>query len=222
MGPTDAPTPTQPAQPPGWYPDPSGSGQRYWNGTQWTAVGAPPPPSKGGSKGARVGVIATLAGLLIVGAVVFFAWVQPRGDAKDVLRDARPLVQRSLTVSGRARRDVVRFMRTGDASVRRRAVSELNQMISMRQRAINRLAAMNDISFPGDDNYKNGAKVWASTMRGSIKTARGLRASLPESISTGVLEQRADATFVVTQSLYLARYDRLIRRTDQQIIDDLD
>ncbi|MFI6573279.1 DUF2510 domain-containing protein [Nocardia fluminea] len=27
-----APPPT----PPGWYPDPSGSGTRWWNGMRWT------------------------------------------------------------------------------------------------------------------------------------------------------------------------------------------
>ena len=31
--------------PPGWYPDPSGaSGQRYWDGTNWTETPPPPPP----------------------------------------------------------------------------------------------------------------------------------------------------------------------------------
>lgn len=30
---------------PGWYPDPNGSGgQRWYDGTQWTAHAAPPPP----------------------------------------------------------------------------------------------------------------------------------------------------------------------------------
>jgi threonine/homoserine/homoserine lactone efflux protein len=33
---------TQPAPPPGWYPEPSG--QRYWDGTQWTHHAPPPPP----------------------------------------------------------------------------------------------------------------------------------------------------------------------------------
>lgn len=29
----------------GWYPDPNGSGgQRWYDGTQWTAHAAPPPP----------------------------------------------------------------------------------------------------------------------------------------------------------------------------------
>ncbi len=27
--------------PPGWYPDPSGAGQRYWDGTAWTEHTAP-------------------------------------------------------------------------------------------------------------------------------------------------------------------------------------
>src|SRR5574337_1368474 len=36
---------TNPAPRPGWYPDPSGNGgQRYFDGTRWTAHFAPPPP----------------------------------------------------------------------------------------------------------------------------------------------------------------------------------
>ncbi len=36
--------------PPGWYPDPSGAtGQRYWDGTNWTET--PPPPPQPGQYG---------------------------------------------------------------------------------------------------------------------------------------------------------------------------
>jgi predicted lipid-binding transport protein (Tim44 family) len=39
-----SPPPT--SAPPGWYPDPSGWGQRYWNGTAWTEqLAAYPAPS---------------------------------------------------------------------------------------------------------------------------------------------------------------------------------
>ncbi|MFZ0904944.1 MAG: NINE protein [Mycobacterium sp.] len=35
---------TSPQSAPGWYPDPSGGpGQRYWDGQQWQAAGAPQP-----------------------------------------------------------------------------------------------------------------------------------------------------------------------------------
>lgn len=40
-----APTPYGSPPPPGWYPDPGGQGQRYWDGRQWTqhlGPGAPP------------------------------------------------------------------------------------------------------------------------------------------------------------------------------------
>ena len=41
------PMTTPPAPLPGWYPEPSGgSGLRYWDGREWTAVApAPPPPA---------------------------------------------------------------------------------------------------------------------------------------------------------------------------------
>ena len=39
---------TQP-QPPGWYPDPQGQGQRWWDGTRWTEhVTGAAPPTQGG------------------------------------------------------------------------------------------------------------------------------------------------------------------------------
>jgi hypothetical protein len=40
-------TAQQVAYPAGWYLDPSGSGQRYWNGVAWTGHVAPPPQFAG-------------------------------------------------------------------------------------------------------------------------------------------------------------------------------
>ena len=61
--------------PPGWYPDPSGmSGQRYFDGTDWTehrAAGQPvlPQPKKS-KKGIILGSVgAVLALFLIIGIV---------------------------------------------------------------------------------------------------------------------------------------------------------
>ena len=61
--------------PPGWYPDPSGmSGQRYFDGTDWTAhraAGQPvlPQPKKS-KKGIILGSVgAALALFLIIGIV---------------------------------------------------------------------------------------------------------------------------------------------------------
>ncbi|HEY3142860.1 MAG TPA: DUF2510 domain-containing protein [Acidimicrobiales bacterium] len=38
-----------PAPPPGWYPDPSTGGLRWWDGTQWTAHHHNPPPTNPGA-----------------------------------------------------------------------------------------------------------------------------------------------------------------------------
>lgn len=53
--------PPTPPPPPGWYPDPEGSGQRYWDGRAWSAASVAPTPHK--SSGLKV--------LLIVGAAAF-------------------------------------------------------------------------------------------------------------------------------------------------------
>jgi Protein of unknown function (DUF2510) len=77
---TQPPTQT----PPGWYPDPSGAGNRWWDGNQWGQLapqqpmqyatsqpgmppyGSPPAPSSGGGKGcliaAAVVVVIAIAG----------------------------------------------------------------------------------------------------------------------------------------------------------------
>ena len=198
------PRPAQPAPPAGWSPTPAGAAK-----------------PKRGSRGALYGVIATVGGIAILAALGFFLIVQPKNDAKAVLRDAQPVVQRSLQVSARARQDVTKFMRGGSVAVRRRAIGEINQAISLRQRAMKRLADMNGISFPGDSNYKRSAKLWISTMRGSLKSLRGFRAAVPARVSTSFLERRSQATAVVTEMLYLMRWDQLIRKTDRTVVSDL-
>jgi hypothetical protein len=39
--PPPPPEQVEPATPAGWYPDPQGEGQRYWDGTKWTEHTAP-------------------------------------------------------------------------------------------------------------------------------------------------------------------------------------
>jgi uncharacterized protein HemX len=77
--------------PPGWYPDPHGSGHRYWDGSQWTEQHAPaqqpphpqqpqpqqqqqpqyaPPQKKGGSTVLKVMLGVVLGGLLLIGGCV--------------------------------------------------------------------------------------------------------------------------------------------------------
>ncbi|EUA92115.1 hypothetical protein I551_1469 [Mycobacterium ulcerans str. Harvey] len=40
--PASAPVSTPVSMPAGWYPDPHGAGQRYWDGTTWTNWTHPP------------------------------------------------------------------------------------------------------------------------------------------------------------------------------------
>jgi peptidyl-prolyl cis-trans isomerase B (cyclophilin B) len=82
---------TTPAQPPGWYPDPTGQPQsRYWDGIQWTSstqfAGLPGPP-RGRSTGLVVGLV--LGAVLLVlaltaGSVVLFRGVVS-SSSSDVL-----------------------------------------------------------------------------------------------------------------------------------------
>lgn len=58
-------------QPPGWYPNPQGPGQRYWDGGRWTDNYAPGPqvPEKRGGGFWRTCLIVTLA-IMLAGAVL--------------------------------------------------------------------------------------------------------------------------------------------------------
>ena len=49
---TSAPSSTSP----GWYPDPGGRGQRYWDGHGWTRMRRPANRSTGTSSGGWVGL----------------------------------------------------------------------------------------------------------------------------------------------------------------------
>lgn len=69
--------------PPGWYPDPAGSGGvRYWDGRGWTPAvqpGATPPPPAPRSRPPGLGLIAAL---VVVGALVVLALWQVVGASR--------------------------------------------------------------------------------------------------------------------------------------------
>lgn len=64
---------TTPPPPPGWYPDPAGQGQRYWDGIQWGPVApvttATQPAKQGGRFTIHYG-FALLAIFSLLGTVV--------------------------------------------------------------------------------------------------------------------------------------------------------
>ena len=73
-----------PQQPPGWYPDPSGTGHRYWDGNGWTdqyTPGPPPDPNrppaiqKGLGTGRIIAIVVAGLILLVVIVVVIAALV---------------------------------------------------------------------------------------------------------------------------------------------------
>lgn len=86
---------TPPPPPPGWYPDPSGGDQRYWDGTQWTenSTNAPQVPSAAsagdqGASGERrdeaegrsrwiLPAVAIAVVIVAIGLVVVFGRSQP-------------------------------------------------------------------------------------------------------------------------------------------------
>lgn len=105
---SSAPPPQQP--PAGWYPDPNGSGLRWWDGEQWTesvsdpqppAESQPPPgrgeddPTASGSRGRARAVLLIAAGLLVVAGIVLAAKSISggNGDAAyaECNRDAQPV-----------------------------------------------------------------------------------------------------------------------------------
>ena len=178
----------------------------------------PAPPRRRGRS--RI-LIAALGVALVVAAVVTFTMVQPRNDAKDVLRDARPPVQRSLAISREARDDIARFAEEDSAAAGRDAVAQLDEVIALRRRAIDRLAPMDDVGFPGDANYKETARIWEDALRDSIKATRELRDALPRRMSTEYLQRRTQATEIVAKTLVAQRYDKLLRDTDRELVQDL-
>ncbi|MGB3485877.1 MAG: DUF4352 domain-containing protein [Mycobacterium sp.] len=74
-----------PTTPAGWYPDPTGKGQRFWDGQAWAAAPAPPPPKKGKSGKIAAGIVAGFVGLIVIGNL---------GDD-----DTRPAVSSSAELS---------------------------------------------------------------------------------------------------------------------------
>jgi hypothetical protein len=76
--------------PPGWYPDPAGSGQqRYFDGTTWTenyAPGAPPAAAPAGKNGHGC-LYAILGAVAVVGLLIVVGIVALGGAAKKVSDD---------------------------------------------------------------------------------------------------------------------------------------
>ncbi|MDQ1250114.1 MAG: hypothetical protein QG597_4493 [Actinomycetota bacterium] len=61
-----------PSAPAGWYPDPSGApGQRYWDGSDWTAIPPPPPIRSVQEKTNKLGLTALI--LAVLGFVFAFS-----------------------------------------------------------------------------------------------------------------------------------------------------
>lgn len=102
--PSNAPEPEQPSgsPPPGWYPNPDGSGQqRWWDGSQWGIAASSSVPATAGSFDDERGM-ATLAQVLpiftsFLGPLVI--WFVARPDQPFVKHHAAEALNFQITVS---------------------------------------------------------------------------------------------------------------------------
>lgn len=84
-----------PVAPPGWYPDPTGKGQRYWDGRAWAVAPAPvPPPGKSKSGKIAAGIVAGFVALIVIGSV--------GDDDQETTSRPSPSSESSLTVDASA------------------------------------------------------------------------------------------------------------------------
>jgi hypothetical protein len=80
---------TGPSAPAGWYPDPAGNGQRYWDGRTWAATAEPPRPLKKSKSGKlAAGVVAGFIALMVIGNL-------GDDDEADSTRSASPTTESS-------------------------------------------------------------------------------------------------------------------------------
>jgi hypothetical protein len=95
---------TNPTTPPGWYPDPSGTGgQRYWDGTQWTGQTAPPPiqppgPAYGYPPGAFDHAPGLAPAPIVVAPAPAFWWIVPIGFVLLLIGSVGPWISVDLPV----------------------------------------------------------------------------------------------------------------------------
>lgn len=123
--------------------------------------------------------LAVLGAIGVMVGVLFFAVIQPdieqKNDAKAALRDARSLVNRSYPISRAARRETMRA--ANSTGMARRVDRRLSGVISLRRRAIRKLAPVEPLPL-GDDRYDNVAATWTRELRASISDAREIQGLL--------------------------------------------
>lgn len=87
------------APPPGWYPDPHGSGQRWWDGTRWTEHAQAPPsgdPRTWAMAAHLSALVSAFVGLAFMGPLIVY--LVKRDDDPFVRQQAAEALNFNLSV----------------------------------------------------------------------------------------------------------------------------
>jgi hypothetical protein len=170
----------RPATPPAWYPDPSGTGQRYFDGSKWTEHWAPVKSSTPSTfpKGAVVACAAIVGVALFAGVVAFVysAYTAPTAPidehpAQDAIDACQQSVKKMLKDPDSARFDDWTASQGGSPPAGMVYAPASGDVYYSAHGMVN---AKNGFGgYTGDEPYTCDAVVTANTVRAQARTANG-------------------------------------------------